>query len=466
MSEMLIYDDIILGGGKGGKSLALALAPLGRKVALIEKQMIGGSCINVACIPTKTMVAASKMLVSARASQPAGFKIAVEEPNLQATLKRKRHVVESMVNNHWDLFTKTPNLDFHYGTGKFIGAKTIAVKLNDGESKTLQAERIFINTGSRPLIADYPGLAESGYLTSTSIMELEQLPEHLAIIGGGYIGLEFAQIFRRLGSRVTILERGGADHFLPREEPEIAAAVKNILLEEGIELSFNSHIQAVSRSKENDLTIEIKQDQQNITLKCSHILSATGRLPNTEDLGLDLAGVEIDKRGFIVVNEKLETSAADIYAIGDCKGPPFFTHLSWDDYRILKDNLLHNAGRTTTGRLVPYTLFIDPELGRVGLSEAEARARGHKVLTAMIPAAKVPRALTEGDSRGILKAVVDEGSKQILGCSLLCHGGGEVIGAVQVAMLSGMPYTDLGNVIFSHPTMSEALNLLFAGLPR
>lgn len=463
------YDDIILGGGKGGKSLALALAANGHRVALIERGMIGGSCINVACIPTKTMVAASKMLEAARAAAPGGFKIAVSEPNLAATLKRKRRVVEGMVNTHWDLFTKTPNLDFYFGSGAFVDAQTIEIKLNDGGTKVIQGRRKYINTGSRPLIPDYPGLQHCGYLTSTSIMELADLPRHLAIIGGGYIALEFAQIFHRLGSKVTLLERSGPDHFLPREEKEIAAAARAILEEEGIEILFNTQIIEVSGGPG---ATRVKVVQKNAAesadqhLEFSHILAATGRLPNTEDLGLEKCGIKLDSRSFILVNEKLETSAENIYAIGDCKGAPFFTHLSWDDYRILKDNVLYNSGRTTNGRLVPYTLFIDPELGRVGLTEEEARKQGKNVLVAQMPANKIPRALTEGESRGLLKAVVDADSKQILGASLLCHGGGEIIAAIQVAMLSNMPYTNLRDVIFSHPTMSEAINILFAGLPR
>lgn len=464
MSNIRTYDEIIFGGGKGGKSLALTLAASGHKVALIERKMIGGSCINVACIPTKTMVAASKLLTSARSAAPAGFKIKTDEPNLAPVLARKNSVVEGMVQTHWDLFKNTPNLDFIYGEGRFTGDRTITVVLNEGGECRLTAKRIFINTGSRPLIPDYPGLAECGYLTSTSIMELTEAPQDLAIIGGGYIALEFAQIFRRLGSRITLIERSGRERFLPREEPEIAEAALTILEDEGIEFLFNTQIEQVT-GKAGNITIKCQGKDGSTELGADQILVATGRLPNS-DIGLEAEGIKVTDRSFIEVDEKLETSVAGIYALGDCKGQPFFTHLSWDDYRIARDNVLYNAGRTTKNRLIPYTLFIDPELGRVGLTEAEALRLGKKVLTAVMPATKIPRALTEGESKGLLKAVVDQDTKQILGVSLLCHGGGEIASTIQVAMAAQMPYTALRDLIFSHPTMSEAINILFAGLPR
>ncbi len=480
------YEVVVLGGGKGGKSLALALAAKGVSVALIEEKMIGGSCINVACIPTKTMVASSKLVNAARLAAEEGFGFAeqgagksqeagedrdsgkakdpskcldtqvVGDANLKAALARKRAVVEGMVNAHWKLFDYTDNLDFFYGKGKFVSAKSIEVELNSGGKRQISGDKIYINTGSRPLIPSYEGLEECGYLTSTSIMELEKLPEHLGIVGGGYIALEFAQIFRRLGSRVTIVERG--NHFLPREDEEIGACVKQILLDEGIEILFDSPIKSLKKNGENtDIDLGA-----NGILSVSHLLVATGRLPNTENLGLETAGVALDSRNFVKVDSRLETSVPGIFAIGDCKGGPFFTHLSWDDYRILRDNALHGAGRSTDGRIVPYTLFTDPELGRVGMTEAEAKQAGHKILVAKIEAKTIPRAQTEKETKGLLKAVIDAESKQILGASILSAAGGEIVSVIQVAMLAKMPYTDLANVMFSHPTMAESLNLLFA----
>lgn len=498
------YDTIVLGGGKGGKSLALALAAKGVSVALIEEKMIGGSCINVACIPTKTLVASSKLVNAARLAADEGFSFtehgagkfqdagkaqdaskaqdsnkcletqAVRDANLKAALARKRAVVEGMVNAHWKLFDYTDNLDFFYGKGKFVSAKSIEIELNSGGKRQISGDKIYINTGSRPLIPSYEGLEECGYLTSTSIMELEKLPDHLGIVGGGYIALEFAQIFRRLGSRVTIVERG--NHFLPREDEEIANCVKQILLDEGIEILFDSPIKSLKKNGENtDIDLGAKG-----ILSVSHLLVATGRLPNTEDLGLDAAGVALYSRNFVKVDGRLETNVPGIFAIGDCKGGPFFTHLSWDDYRILRDNALldlvapggavkgdakgddQRKYRSTNGRIVPYTLFTDPELGRVGMTEAEAKQAGHKILVAKIEAKTIPRAQTERETKGLLKAVIDAESKQILGASILSAAGGEIVSVIQVAMLAKMPYTDLANVMFSHPTMAESLNLLFA----
>ncbi|CAN5569177.1 mercuric reductase [soil metagenome] len=470
------YDAVVLGGGKGGKSLALALAAKGVSVALIEEKMIGGSCINVACIPTKTLVASSKLVNAAKEAAEDGFSIAVADSaaaknaNLKAALTRKRAVVEGMVNAHWKLFEHTAGLDFYYGKGTFVSAKLIEVVLNNGEKQIVSGDRIYINTGSRPLIPSYEGLEECGYLTSTSIMELETLPEHLGIIGGGYIALEFAQIFKRLGTRVSIIERG--NQFLPREDGEIAERLKQILKEEGIEILFDSPIKSM---KKNGEMTELNLGEKGI-LSVSHLLVATGRLPNTENLNLDVPGVALDSRNFIKVDSRLETNVAGIFAIGDCKGGPFFTHLSWDDYRILRDNaFLHIAGRTsgtsasaakadrtTDGRVVPYTLFTDPELGRVGMTEAEAKQAGHKILVAKIEARTIPRAQTEHETKGLLKAVIDAETKQVLGASILSAAGGEIVSVIQVAMLAKMPYTDLANVMFSHPTMAESLNLLFA----
>jgi|JI6StandDraft_1071083.scaffolds.fasta_scaffold00001_270 pyruvate/2-oxoglutarate dehydrogenase complex dihydrolipoamide dehydrogenase (E3) component len=467
-SDAKHYDTVVLGGGKGGKSLALALAAKGVRVALIEEKMIGGSCINVACIPTKTLVASSKLVNAARLAAEEGFSFSgeaagegpdgadVKDSNLKAALARKRAVVEGMVNAHWKLFDYTDNLDFFYGRGKFVSAKSIEIELNSGARQVVTGDKIYINTGSRPLIPSYEGLDECGYLTSTSIMELEKLPEHLGIVGGGYIALEFAQIFRRLGSRVTIVERG--NHFLPREDAEIGNCVKQIMLDEGIEILFDSPIKSLKKNGENT---DIDLGEKGI-LSVSHLLVATGRLPNTENLGLEIAGVALDSRNFVKVDSRLETNVTGIFAIGDCKGGPFFTHLSWDDYRILRDNALSGAGRTTEGRIVPYTLFTDPELGRVGMTEAEAKQAGHKILVAKIEAKTIPRAQTERETKGLLKAVIDAETKQILGASILSAAGGEIVSVIQVAMLAKMPYTDLANVMFSHPTMAESLNLLFA----
>lgn len=452
------FDDVVLGGGKGGKSLAMALAHAGHQVALIEQGQIGGTCINVACIPTKTMVASAKLVELAERASEFGVTLPLAGPSIAGVVDRKRRVVGGMVDTHWKLFTGTPNMAFLLGNGKFVGDRTIEVTLDDGTTRTVRGARVYINTGSHTTIPSIPGLDSVEYLTSTSVMELAELPSRLAIVGAGYIALEFAQVFRRLGSDVVLIQRG--ERFLPNEDADIAAEIRKVLEDDGIEFLDNVETTSV----EPGIVVSYTRNGEAASLHCSHIMLAVGRTPNTAGLGLDAAGVEVGPRGGIVVNDRLETTAAEVYAIGDCNGGPLFTHVSWDDYRILLANVLHDAGRSTAGRLVPYTLFIDPELGRVGLTEEQALAQGFDIAVATLPAAKIPRANTAGEIEGLLKAVVDRATGQILGCSLFCHSAGEVTSVVQMAMLGKVPYTDVRDTIFTHPTMAESLNLLFAGM--
>lgn len=505
MTTLEKFDDIVFGGGKGGKSLAAALASAGHTVAMIEKGMIGGSCINVACIPTKTMVRSARLLHDARHALDFGFELSVPTNTLRGIIERKRRVVQGLVDMNWQLFKSTDNLDLIIGRGRFVAPKAIEVEQPDGSTRKLTADRIYINTGTRTMVPDIPGLKESGYLTSTSIMELDELPEHLVIVGGGYIGLEFAQIFKRLGSRVTVLVRG--NRFLPKEDEDIAEAIREVLVDEGIDVRMNANPQRVEKIGQNEVRIFLadssegsNRDDATIsssvsgtrrktgtksgatpgassstgtalgtattynTVIADAILVAVGRTPNTNEINLEAAGIKTDRRGYITVDSKLETSVPGVWALGDCNGGPHFTHVSWDDFRIVRDNILHNAKRTTDGRLVPYTLFIDPELGRVGLTEEEARQRGFNVAIAKLPAVKVPRAVTSGHTRGILKAVIDRDTNKILGCSIFANEGGEVMSVLQVAMLGGLPYTTIRDTIFTHPTMAESLNLLFASV--
>jgi pyruvate/2-oxoglutarate dehydrogenase complex dihydrolipoamide dehydrogenase (E3) component len=450
------FDDVVLGGGKGGKSLAMALGQAGKSVALIERGQIGGTCINVACIPTKTMVASAKLIDQAKHAEHFGVKLSPAEPSIRSVIERKRRIVSGMVDAHWKLFSSTPNMQFLVGEGKFIGPKTIEIALADGGKKIVRGQRVFINTGSHTTIPEIEGLHEVPYLTSTSIMELEELPEHLAIVGGGYISLEFAQIFARLGSKVTVLLRG--NRFLPREDGDIADAIRAVLEEQGVKFIFDTSITSVKNNSDGTVQINLA----NGSIDASKIMLAVGRSPNSANLGLEAAGVSVGKHGGITVNELLETTAAGVYAIGDCNGGPLFTHVSWDDYRILKDNVLNGANRGTRERLIPYALFIDPELGRVGLTERDALKAGYDIKVASLPANKIPRANTSGESKGLLKAVIDAETDQILGCSLFCHSAGEVMAVVQMAMLGKLPYTTVRDTIFTHPTMAESLNLLFA----
>ncbi|HNB20996.1 MAG TPA: mercuric reductase [Candidatus Melainabacteria bacterium] len=459
MAAVEQFDYLIVGGGKGGKSLAMALGPAGKKVALVEEGQIGGTCINVACIPTKTMVASAKLLHHVHHADQFGLSVGEVGKGVKGVIERKRRVVKGMVDTHKQLFSSTPNMEFILGAAKFIDYKVIEVSTIEGGTRKLTADRIVINTGSAPMVPNTPGLAESGFLTNATIMELEELPTHLSILGGGYIALEFAQIFKRLGSEVTVLLR--TDRFLPKEDEDIAAAIKDVLEKEGIRFISGVEVSSVSRSGKTAKLLLKRGDAEEV-LECSHILVATGRVANNAKLQTEATGVKLDKRGYIEVSEYLETSAEDIWAIGDCNGGPHFTHVSWDDYRILRDLFLHNKKRSTNGRLVPYTLFVDPELGRVGLTEQDARKAGHDILIAKMPAVKVPRAVTAGETRGLLKAVIDKKTGHILGCSIFAHEGGEIMSVVQAAMLGKLHYEEVRDAVWTHPTMAESLNLLLA----
>ncbi len=457
------YDDIIIGGGKAGKTLAPALVADGRKTALVERSlnMIGGGCINVACIPTKTMVASANIANTVRHSTAYGINTAPPIVDLAAVIQRKRTVVQAMramnLNN-----LQTPLGDhLIIGTARFLAPKTLEVTTAEGTTRLLTAERLFINTGTRPLIPSVPGLKEAGFLTSESIMELEHLPEHLIILGSGYIGLEFAQMFRRFGSRVTVI--GHNEQILSQQDPDIAIAVQTLLEQDGIEFLLKAKVLRVDRAG-NETILQIQAADHEMTLRGSHLLLAVGRAPTTDTLNLAAAGVATDASGFIQVNDRLETNVLGIWALGDINGEPQYTHVSLDDYRIIKANLIDGGSRSTSDRLVPSCLFIDPELAHVGLTETEAQQQGYAIRVAKLDASAVPRARTLGQTDGLLKAIVDTETGRILGCSLLCHEAGEVISTVQMVMQAQMPYTILRDGVLTHPTMTEGLNLLFSKL--
>ncbi|MBN3938567.1 mercuric reductase [Nostoc sp. NMS9] len=481
------YDDIIIGGGKAGKTLAPALVADGRKTALIERSlnMIGGGCINIACIPTKTMVASANVANTVRNSAPYGVKTNTPTVNLAEVIQRKRSVVQSAreMNLH-NLETALDN-NLIIGEARFVAPKTIAVTTTEGNNRLLTAERLFINTGTRPLIPSIPGLTEVEFLTSESIMELEYLPEHLIVLGSGYIGLEFAQMFRRFGSRVTVI--GQSEQILSQQDPDIAIAVQTLLEQDGIEFLLKAKVLRVVRvggasrreaspvenRTGNETILQIQVADRSFSLQGSHLLVAVGRAPNTESLNLAAAGVATDTRGFIQVNDRLETNIPGIWALGDINGGPQYTHISLDDYRIIKANLIDGGDRSTgvdaerlvvRHRLVPSCLFIDPELAHVGLTETEAQQQGYAIRVAKVDASAVPRAKTLGQTDGLLKAIVDTETGRILGCSLLCHEAGEVISTVQMVMQAQMPYTVLRDGVLTHPTMTEGLNILFSKL--
>ncbi|MEH1835511.1 MAG: mercuric reductase [Nostoc sp.] len=457
------YDDIIIGGGKAGKTLAPALVADGRRTALIERSlnMIGGGCINIACVPTKTMVASAEVANTLRHSATYGIHTAPPTVDLTAVIQRKRSVVQSMRAMNFNNLHTPLGDNLIIGTARFVAPKTIEVTTAEGTIRFLTAERLFINTGTRPLIPSVPGLKEVGFLTSESIMELEQLPEHLIVLGGGYIGLEFAQMFRRFGARVTVI--GQSQQILKKQDPDIAIATQTLLERDDIDFLLNAKVLRVERAG-NDTVLQLQVVDRQISLQGSHLLVAVGRAPTTDTLNLAAAGVATDAGGFIQVNDHLETNVPNIWALGDINGGPQYTHVALDDYRIIKTNLIDGGNRSTRDRLVPSCLFIDPELASVGLTETEARQQGYAIRVAKLDASAITRAKTLGQTDGLLKAILDTETGLILGCSLLCHAAGEVISTVQMVMQARMPYTVLRDGVLTHPTMTEGLNMLFSRL--
>jgi pyruvate/2-oxoglutarate dehydrogenase complex dihydrolipoamide dehydrogenase (E3) component len=459
---METYKAIVIGTGQAGKPLALSLAGAGWKTAVIEREHVGGTCINVGCTPTKTMVASARVAYLARRAADYGVRTGPVSVDLAKVRQRKRAIVESFRSGSQSRLEKTPNLDLLFGEARFIGAKTVEVRLRDGTTRQLTAETIVINTGCRPARPPVAGLDTVPVLDSTSIMELDAVPDHLLILGGGYIGLEFGQMFRRFGSAVTIVQRG--DHLLAREDADVADEVAKIMREDGIEVLLESEALQAGKAADGGIRLKVLTPNGERMLSGSHLLAAAGRVPNTDGLNLQAAGVWTDARGYVSVNERLETNVPGVYAVGDVNGGPAFTHISYDDFRILRANLLHNGKATTTGRLVPYTVYIDPQLGRVGLTEQEARAQGRKVKVAKMPMNWVARALEVDESRGFMKAVVDADTKQILGCAILGIEGGELMSMLQIAMMGRVPAAVLAEAVFAHPTLAEALNNLFQAL--
>ena len=456
---ILHYDAVVIGSGQGGTPLARALAEAGRKTALVEREHVAGTCINVGCTPTKTMVASAKTAYVDRRSADYGVHDGPVTIAMPEVRRRKQSIVDSFRESNENRIEATEGLDLIDGEANFTGPRTLAVRTNDGEELEIGADNIFINVGARPANPPIEGLDSVPALNSTSIMELDELPEHLLVLGGSYVGLEFAQMFRRFGSEVTIVQRSG--QLMGREDQDVAEAVADIMREDGIEVLLNTQ---TTRATQDDgkilLTVNTPDGER--TLEGSHLLVAAGRPPNTETLDLAAAGIEKDKRGFIKTNERLETGVEGVYAIGDVKGGPAFTHISYDDFRIIRTNLLEGGSATIAGRLVPYTMFIDPQLGRIGSSEQEARDQGRDVLIAKIPMSYVARAIEMGETRGFMKAVIDAETERILGCAVLGIEGGEIMAMIQIAMMGDLPYTTLRDAVFAHPTLAESLNTLFS----
>jgi pyruvate/2-oxoglutarate dehydrogenase complex dihydrolipoamide dehydrogenase (E3) component len=455
------YDAIVIGSGQAGTPLSTALAEAGMHTALIEREHVGGTCVNEGCTPTKTMVASARVAYLARRGADYGVHTGDIRIDMERVRQRRRDIVNSFRNGSQGRIEKTANLELIFGEASFTGAKSLLVRQKDGGQLALTAEKIFINAGARPSVPALDGLKAVSFLDSTSIMELDTVPEHLLVLGGGYVGLEFGQMFRRFGSRVTIVQSAG--QLLNREDPDIAEEVAKILQQDGVEVLLNATANRVSQS-DGSIRLEIQQQGRSTTLAGSHLLVATGRMPNSDTLHLAAAGVQTDDHGFIEVNGRLETTSNGVYALGDIKGGPAFTHISYDDFRIIRTNLIEKGSATTDGRLVPYTVFIDPQLGRIGITETEALVQKRNIRVAKLPMTSVARALEVDETRGFMKAIVDGETNQILGAAVLGIEGGEVMSAIEIAMMGRLPYTALRDGVFAHPTLAESLNNLFMAM--
>jgi pyruvate/2-oxoglutarate dehydrogenase complex dihydrolipoamide dehydrogenase (E3) component len=463
MSETQHVDVLVLGSGEAGKYLSWTTAKAGLSTAMVERELIGGACPNIACLPSKNVIHSAKVSELYRRSPEFGVIPGLAAVNMAGVRGRKRKMVDDLVAVHLERY-RDSGVALILGEGRFVAPKTVEVQLNQGGQLALSGDRVFLNVGTRAAIPALPGLEDVDVLTHVEALELDRVPERMIVLGGGFVGLEFAQAMRRFGAQVTVVEQG--PQLAPREDPDVAQALLQLFLDEGIEVLLNAKAMRIEARPGGGVRLLAQGPDGEQTVEGSDILVATGRTPNTRGIHLEKAGVAVDDQGYIKVNERLETTAGDTWALGDCAGPPFFTHKSFDDFRIVRDNLLSGGARTTRDRLIPYCVFTDPSLARVGLNENEARAEGIDYRLAKIPVGAVLRTRTLSETRGFLKALVDTQSDRILGFTAFGPEAGELMSVVQVAMLAGMPYTGLRDGILTHPTMAEGLTVLFANPPQ
>jgi pyruvate/2-oxoglutarate dehydrogenase complex dihydrolipoamide dehydrogenase (E3) component len=458
MAHLEEYDLVVLGSGAAGKLLAWTLASQGKRTGVVERRYVGGSCPNVACLPSKNVIHSARVASYFRRGAEFGIASGDWKVDMAAVRDRKRKMVDGLVEMHLAKY-RGSGAELVMGQGRFVAPKTIEVALNAGGTRTLRGQTVIIDTGSRARMDDTPGLAEARPLTHVEALELDQLPRHLIVLGGGYVGLELAQAFRRFGSRVTVVERNGA--VVHREDPDVIEAIERLFRDEGIEILTGTTVDRVEGRSGELIRLHAARGVPAGT----HLLVAGGRTPNTDGIGLETAGVATDEKGHVKVDERLRTTAEGVWAVGDCAGSPYFTHIGEDDFRVVLANL-SGGDRVTTGRQVPFCLFTDPELARVGLSEREARERGVAYRLAKVPMEAVLRARTLSETRGFLKALIEERGDRILGFTAFAAEAGEIMAVVQVAMLAGLPYTALRDAILTHPTMAEGLAALFSSVPR
>ena len=461
MSHPERFDTLVLGSGAGGKLLAWHLARSGRRTAVVERRWIGGSCPNIACMPSKNEIWSAKVAHLVRDAAQFGAIRGPVSIDMAVVRQRKRDMVEAQVAGHLQNY-KASGAELIMGAGRFVAPRTLEVRLNDGETRVLAGDQVFLNVGTHAAVPSVPGLQEARPLTHIEALELDYLPTHLIVLGGGYVGLEMAQAYRRFGSRVTVIEHG--PQLMAREDPDVSGEVQRILTSEGIQFLLTTQTLRVYGRSGEDVSLVVRTTSGERTIEGSDILVAAGRIPNTHGIGLEETGVELDGRGYVRVNERLETSAPEVWALGECAGSPQFTHVSVDDFRIIRDNLAGGT-RSTRDRLVPYCMFTDPPLARVGLSEADARRQGATARVARMPMSAVLRAQTTGETQGFMKVLVGASDDQILGFTMIGAEAGEVVATVQTAMLAGLPYSRLRDAVLAHPTMAEGLDPLLSNVP-
>ena len=452
------FDLVILGGGTGSTIAAWTFAGEGKQVAVVERKYIGGSCPNIACLPSKNIIHSAKVASYFRRSEEFGITHDGFAIEMAGVRERKRRMVRGLNDMYMENYRNT-GAEFILGTGRFLAPRTVEVTLADGTTRQLRGANVIVSTGTRAALEAIPGLAEAQPLTHIEALELDEVPEHLLVVGGGYVGVELAQAMRRFGSKVTIIDRNR--RLMSREDPDVCDAVRSLLADEGIEILLNAQVKRVSGKCGNSVSVVVEQNGIEKDLKGSHVLVATGRKPNTEGLALELTDVEVTDRGYIKVNERLQTTAPGVWAIGEVAGSPQFTHISVDDFRVVHSNVT-GGNRVTTGRQVPYCLFTDPELARIGLSETAAQAQGIPYRLFKVPMETNLRARTLSETRGFVKALVGADSDRILGFTAFGVGAGEILAAVQIAMIAGLPYTALRDAVLTHPTLTEGLIALFS----
>ena len=456
------YDVLVLGSGTAGKLIAWTMAKEGKRTAVVERKYIGGSCPNVACLPSKNVIHSAKVASLVGRHREFGIETGPIAIDMAGVYARKREMVEGIVQVHLKKYHAAGD-ELILGDGSFVAPRTVHVALRDGGERTLSADRVFVNIGTHATIPNMPGLREAMPMTHIEALDLQRRPDHLIVLGGGYVGLELAQAIRRFGSRVTLIARG--PQLASREDADVAESVLQLFRDEGIDVFLSTELLNVNGVSGERVNLEVQTGRGTRTLEGTDILVALGRTPNTSGIGLEKAGIEVTDKGHIRVNDRLETTAPKVWAMGECAGSPYFTHVSEDDFSIIHENL--NGGhRSTMDRLVPYCVFIDPELARVGLNESEARAKGVAYRRASVPMDAAWRPWTLSEKRGFMKTLIDAHTDRILGFTAFGPEAGELMGTVQLAMLAGLPYTALRDAMFAHPTMTEGLKALFMGVPQ